>query len=232
MGFGTNNTACPFFGSRITKTTTTAAPTCQFLTKKTANGNGAEAAKLKQRLLDTVRSTRRGVSTSEDQQQEIDELIAALEPRESGFGMSGACRGYCCFFPGGRHASIALAPLLRRFCFAPLLPASTAAHYFLYLSGFQLPTLRLVHMIPTYLGVPARSLVELYLVPHGTPQEALVRTMTPNYRRTDPGYFLIFYATPEELNLWYPRSSRRGDGVPLRWRSTTSRQIPVLVGNT
>lgn len=74
--------------------------------QKKTNGNGAEAAKLKQRLLDAVRSTRRGISTSEEQRQDIDELIAALEPCESGFGMSyvgGANRD--CFCSSGRHAS-------------------------------------------------------------------------------------------------------------------------------
>ena len=144
MGVGTNKTACPFSAPRITT-----APTCQFLTKKTANRNGGEAAKLKQRLLDTVRSTRRGVSTSEDQQQEIDELIAALEPCESGFGMSGACRGCCCccccccFFPGrgareycSRTAFASLFIASHCFCHLRLL---YRVHCSLYARGFQLP---------------------------------------------------------------------------------------------
>lgn len=48
------------------------------------NGDTLEAAKLKlkERLLETVRSTSRGVSTSEEQRQDIEELIAALEPCE------------------------------------------------------------------------------------------------------------------------------------------------------
>lgn len=49
------------------------------------NGDTLEAAKekLKERLLMLVRSTERGVSTSEEQRQDIDELIAALEPCEN-----------------------------------------------------------------------------------------------------------------------------------------------------
>ncbi|CAM9727180.1 unnamed protein product [Ectocarpus sp. 6 AP-2014] len=45
-------------------------------------GETLEAAKnkLKQRLLDTVRDTKRGISTSEEQRKDIDELIAAIEP--------------------------------------------------------------------------------------------------------------------------------------------------------
>ena len=48
------------------------------------NGDTLEAAKekLKERLLMLVRSTERGISTSEEQRQDIDELIAALEPCE------------------------------------------------------------------------------------------------------------------------------------------------------
>eukprot|EP00752_Nemacystus_decipiens_P009091 g8117.t1 len=46
------------------------------------NGDTLEAAKekLKERLLMLVRCTERGISTSEEQRQDIDELIAALEP--------------------------------------------------------------------------------------------------------------------------------------------------------
>lgn len=46
------------------------------------NGDTLEVAKekLKERLLMLVRSTERGISTSEEQRQDIDELIAALEP--------------------------------------------------------------------------------------------------------------------------------------------------------
>lgn len=49
------------------------------------NGDTLEAAKekLKERLLMVVRSTERGISTSEEQRQDIDELIAALEPCEN-----------------------------------------------------------------------------------------------------------------------------------------------------
>lgn len=48
------------------------------------NGDTLEAAKikLKERLLDTVRPTNRGISTSKEQRQDIEELIAALEPCE------------------------------------------------------------------------------------------------------------------------------------------------------
>ncbi|CAN0030659.1 unnamed protein product [Scytosiphon promiscuus] len=41
---------------------------------------GSAKDKLKQRLLDTVQPTRRGISTTPDQREEIDELIAGLEP--------------------------------------------------------------------------------------------------------------------------------------------------------
>lgn len=55
--------------------------------RNAANKNGdtlgSAKDKLKQRLLDTVQSTRRGISTTEEQRQEIDELIAGLEPCES-----------------------------------------------------------------------------------------------------------------------------------------------------
>ncbi|CAM9664382.1 unnamed protein product [Pylaiella littoralis] len=46
------------------------------------NGDTLQAAKLKlkERLLETVRPTNRGISTSEEQRQDIEELITALEP--------------------------------------------------------------------------------------------------------------------------------------------------------
>lgn len=49
------------------------------------NSDTLEAAKekLKERLLTLVRSTERGISTSKEQRQDIDELIAALEPCEN-----------------------------------------------------------------------------------------------------------------------------------------------------
>lgn len=59
----------------------------QFWRTNIADRNGdtlaAAKEKLKERLLDIVRSTERGISTSEEQRQDIDELIAALEPCES-----------------------------------------------------------------------------------------------------------------------------------------------------
>lgn len=45
-------------------------------------GKGSEVVKLKQQLLDVTQSTRRGIATSDEQREEIDGLIAALEPRE------------------------------------------------------------------------------------------------------------------------------------------------------
>lgn len=49
------------------------------------NGDTLQAAKLKlkERLLETVRPTNRGISTSEEQRQDIEELITALEPCKS-----------------------------------------------------------------------------------------------------------------------------------------------------
>lgn len=55
--------------------------------RNVANTNGdtlgTAKIKLKERLLDTVRPTNRGISTSDEQRQDIDELIAALEPCKS-----------------------------------------------------------------------------------------------------------------------------------------------------
>lgn len=59
-------------------------PTVQFLTTP-ATKSGSEDAKvveLKQQLLKTLRPTERGVSTSDEQRQAIDALIAELEPCE------------------------------------------------------------------------------------------------------------------------------------------------------
>ena len=59
----------------------------QFWPQTTKTGNkgsnskeDARVAGLKQELLDVVRGTERGISTTEEQREEIDRLIAALEP--------------------------------------------------------------------------------------------------------------------------------------------------------
>lgn len=75
----------------------------QFWPQTTKAGNkgsrsteDAQVAGLKQELLDVVRATERGVSTTPEQREEIDRLIVALEPckRESPASWAGQ-EGLC-----------------------------------------------------------------------------------------------------------------------------------------
>lgn len=67
-------------GARIP---TSAAQFWRNAANKNGDTLGSTKDKLKQRLLDTVKATERGISTTPEQRQEIDELIAGLEPCES-----------------------------------------------------------------------------------------------------------------------------------------------------